>query len=283
MIAILAALLMAALLSMPALAAEEPLGTVPSMLTSWSGRGALLDESTLGDAAADALRFVSGADVAIVSGGDIPDNALQPGPRTGEEVEEAFEEDRTVGISQLSIRELKELLEACLSHITVDLDSKELDETVSVFGGFPQVSGITFRFDALAAPGERVLWIKGEDGKRLDLTDGETQLTVAASEYLLSGGWEVPAHDYEPLGLTYVEAMEAFLSSGVTMDYTRVHRISMAGGSAATIIDAIPTWAIAGFVILIGLYGFIRSTRRRQMGANQWDERWDDPNDKPLL
>ena len=280
---ILAALLLAALLSAPVLAAEEAVGAVPCLLTSWSGRGALTDESNLGDAAADALRFVSGADAAIVCGGDIPDNALQPGLRTREEIREAFAEDRTIGVTALSVLEFKKLLESCVSHITVDLDTKKLDEEASAFDGFPQVSGITFRFDALAEPGERILWIKAEDGTKLPLDDDSTVLTVAASDYLLAGGYGGPKQETEALGFTYSDAMAAYIASGITTDYTRVHRMAMAGGNTETIIGLIPPWAIVLFVVAIGLYGYLRSKRRREVGANEWDERYEDPNDRPLL
>lgn len=257
--------------------------SVPCMLTSWSGRGSLLDESTLGMAIADALLFVSDADFAIVPGGDIPDNALQPGPRSRIEIEDAFAHDRTVGVCRVSARELTQMLELCISHITVDLETKQLDMAVSPSAAFPQVAGLSFRFDALAEPGKRILWIKDASGQKLSLDSDDTVFTLAASEFFLQGGYGTSPCCYETLGCCYSDAMETFLSSGTATDYTRIHRITMIGGNTDTIIESFPPWVYILFVTLLGLYGALTASRRRRMGDTKWDERIQDSNDRPLL
>lgn len=244
----------------------------------------MIDESSLGNAAADAVRFAAGTDVAIVNGGDIPDNALQPGMQDAQAVREAFGQDRTIAVCTLSYRQLRELLESGVSRITVDSETGELLKEQSAFGGFPQISGITMRFDATALPGERIMWIKIDGGTAIDLDSDDKYLTVAASEYLLSGGYEAPpTQDHMPLDMTLSQAMSAFIASGVSTDYTRVDRISMAGGRTNAIINYVPIGALIALAALLAVAGVFKQTHRRKMGQKNWDERYYDKNDRPLM
>ena len=280
---IIAALLSAVLLCAPVSAAET-VGNVPCMLTSWSGRGTLLDESSLGCAASDAVRLILGTDVAIVNGGDIPDNALQPGTQDEDAVRNAFANDRVLATAHISAGELFEILEAGVSHIIVDNESGELLTQESMFEGFPQVSGFSFRFDAAAEPGNRVLWVKLDDGRKLTRGDGDTKLSLAASEHLLSGGYEFPVDtEWTAAGKTLSQVMAEYISAGVSEDYSKVHRVSMVGGQTNSIISRIPAGAVLALLILLGAAGGLRQYRRRKSGDNNWDERYCDRTDKPLM
>jgi hypothetical protein len=281
--AVLSLALMAGVVGMSALA-EETVGTVPCQLSSWSGDGAMIDESTLGDAAADALRYVSGADVAIVCGGDISDNALRPGQTTREEINDAFTEDREIAVCTVTVEQFCHIVEAGISHIQVDYDTGALTED-SAFAGYPQVAGFQFKFDALAEVDQRIMSLTLDDGTKLDPEDDQTTITLAAPEYILDGNDGFPVVErYTPLNMTYSDAFAVYVASGeMTTNYTRVSRIHMVDVSSKTIISETPVAAVAVIIACCALYGLITKKRRKDVGDFRWDEREYDPNDKPLM
>ncbi len=269
------------LLAMPVYAANDT-GIIPCLLTSWSGRGAMVSESNLGDAAADALRMATGTDAAIVSGGDIPDNALQPGECSRQDVEAAFTNDRKIAVCEMSYSEFADLLEAGVSHITLN-ENGELDIEASAYEGFPQVSGITFRFDALAEPGGRIMQISMENGETIDPEDDDTMLMVAASDFLLGGGYDTVPHEYMETDLNYSDAMMAYITDGITVNYTSANRIRMAGDRSDTIISRIPAPVIPVLLLVTGIWGYVQNKRRRAIGDYKWDERYNDFHHRPLM
>jgi 5'-nucleotidase len=152
------------LLAMPAaLAASgngtELAGTVPRLLTATSDKNARCVECTMGDAVADAVRKYLGADIAIVNGGDLKAN-LPGGEITWDELRSAFAEDRPLATAIVTVRQLREILEAGVSHIRMNA-SERIDEPSSVYDGFPQISGFTLYYDASAPVGQRVHRMRG--------------------------------------------------------------------------------------------------------------------------
>ena len=165
-------------------------GTVPQLLTAISDKDARSLECTLGDAVADAVRVSLSTDIAIVCGGDLVHNLL-PGEITYDGLIAAFKEDRPLAVVNVTPKELRVLLEAGLSHITLD-KTESIDSAASAYDGFPQISGFTLSYDASSPPGERVHEIR-LGGKTLKLDDDQTILRLAATGFMLDGGYSLPA------------------------------------------------------------------------------------------
>lgn len=244
-----------------AMAAE--IGTTTEALSSNSGAGACSDDSTLGYALADAVRLAAGAQVAIVNGGDLENRVLSAGAQTTESIRAAIAGDRTVAAAELTPRELRALLESGVSHMRVDMDTSKILHEESEFGGFPQVSGISFCYDVAAPVGERILWIKLDGEGELDLEDDETRITVAATSYLFGGGYEAPeTAEYTELSLTLSQALETYVAGGITTRYRSVDRMSIAGTNEDSIISHIPLGVLVMLVVLFAAGNGIRQMRK---------------------
>jgi 5'-nucleotidase len=63
-----------------------------------------------------------------------------------------------------------------------------IDHELSPAGRFLQVSGFSFVYDPAAPVGERVVSIALDDGRLLALDDNTTILSLAGSNYVMTGG-----------------------------------------------------------------------------------------------
>lgn len=249
-----------AALSVTALAYEPDalLGEVAELLQGTNEPGAEISGQPLGYAAADALRAAAGAELAIVNGGDLAHN-LQGGEATWADVQAVFYEDREVGLAEVTPAQLKSLLEAALSNLVTGEDDCLILEQ-SKHPGFVQPGGFTYEADGSAAPGDRVRAIELASGQTLDLTDDETVYTLAASCYMLSGGYEMPAISHEPLGFTLAEALADAISAG-TLTAVADERVTIVGTADSRIIDLFPIGIIILAAVLIGMFNFKKNTR----------------------
>lgn len=223
-------------------------GTVPRILTAVSERDARYLECTFGDAAADAVKFALGTDLAIVCGGDLVHNLL-PGEITYNELKAAFREDRPLAVIDVTPKDLRVILEAGLSHVTLD-ETEKIDGAASAYDGFPQISGFTLSYDTTAPPGERLHEVK-VNGKQISLEDETTVYTLAATEFMLSGGYGLPPVDGAVVSkLTLSEAMAMYLNHEMP-DYSqtgrRIHPMGAQNGS----LSALYPMGISLVVILL--------------------------------
>ncbi len=240
-------------------------GSTTEALSSNSGSGACLDESALGDALADAVRYTVGADIAIVCGGDIDGSELPAGEQTEETIRNAVAADQALALTELTPKELYEILETGVSQIVIDPETTEILHEESEFYGFPQVSGITFLYDAGAPVGSRILWIKLSDGERLDPEDDTMVLTVAASERMLSGEYGYPKKEYSVLELTLTNALSNYVSNGITIRYANEDRMSIHGTSEDTMITHIPIGILILLVVIFGAGNGVRQMRKNRI------------------
>ena len=226
-----AALLTAVCVALPLLRAAaqagEPIGRVPTLLGASGLNDAQYEECALGDALADSVARCVECDVVILNGGDLTGN-LQPGETTRAMLEECIIPDRQIVTVKISPRRLAELLEAALSHVALSPD-RTYTLPDARHGAFPQVSGMEFIYDPAAQTGQRLIRITLA-GKSLDLSDGEDILTLAATSYMLDGGYGMPpVSGYSATGKTLTDAMEAYIRDGLA-DYGRLgNRIRAAG------------------------------------------------------
>lgn len=188
---------------------DEVVGTISSLIRGNAGLGSEISETALGDVAADALRSVSQCDIAIVNGGELLSN-LQVGDRTWLEILAIFEENKTVGIAQITAAQLWEILEYGVSFASLG-ENQKIDAESSAFKGFPQVSGVEFKYDLSAPAGERIQYILVHDTP-VDREDGETRFSLCATVFMLKGGYGYPVIDCESMEIGLADALAAYMS-----------------------------------------------------------------------
>jgi 5'-nucleotidase / UDP-sugar diphosphatase len=132
------------------------------------------EEATMGNLIADAMRAVTGADVAIMNGGGIrADRTYDAGTKL----------TRRDILTELPFGNVTVVTELPGSQLLLALENG-VSQVEKGAGRFPQVSGMTFAFDASAAPGSRVSEVM-VGGAPLD----ESKLyKVAVNDYILGGG-----------------------------------------------------------------------------------------------
>lgn len=251
-------------------AEDEVVGSIESAAFSNKDFGSLTDDSGLGAALADAAAYACGSDFALVNGGDLAGN-LRAGELTYGEICFALAQDRPLAVCELSAAQLRQLLELCLSHITVDTATLSIDREASAFAGFPQIAGFQVKYDASAPVGQRVVSVKAQD-EELDLADEASRFTLACTEYLLQGGYgELGfAPDYTPADQTESEALALYIrAGGMNADYTVSDRITVIGVTDNTIIDRL---GLRGLLLpvclLVVVFLSVRHRRRAQQTAD---------------
>ncbi len=128
-------------------------------------------ETNLGNLVADIMRETTGADVALTNGGGIR-ASIPAGPVTLGDVYTVLPFDNTLIGIEISGAQLLAALEYGVSQWPVD------------WGGFLQVSGLSFAFNPNNPPGERVLSVT-VGGRPLD---PDAVYKVATNDFLASGG-----------------------------------------------------------------------------------------------
>lgn len=128
-------------------------------------------ESELGNLAADAFRWRTGADIAVCNGGDLR-TSLPAGDITRRDIMSVMPFGNTIQVAEVSGKAIREMLE----HSVFGYPAS--------FGGFLNVSGMTFSFDPALPIGQRVsdIYVKDEP-----LDDNKTY-TLAATDFILAGG-----------------------------------------------------------------------------------------------
>ena len=130
-------------------------------------------ESNLGNFLADVYRHSVGADCALVNSGGIrSDSTYGPGDLTKKDILSILPFENTLVKVRLTGAHIKRLLEHGVSAAGQE------------DGRFPQVSGLSFTYDASLPVGARVTSIELA-GKAID---SATSYTLAVSAYLLGGG-----------------------------------------------------------------------------------------------
>ncbi|MGE0126789.1 MAG: bifunctional UDP-sugar hydrolase/5'-nucleotidase [Blastocatellales bacterium] len=132
-------------------------------------------ETNLGNLVTDAFRQTLGADVALLNGGSIRANTtLAPGPVTKRDTIAILPFGNPVVKIEVSGTALRAALENGVSRIVEEEES----------GRFPQVSGLSFTFDARKPAGSRVTEVT-INGQPLD---GKKNYSLALTPYLANGG-----------------------------------------------------------------------------------------------
>ncbi len=131
-------------------------------------------ESAMGDLIADAMRWATGADIAIANGGGIR------GDRTYDAGTVLTRRDI---LTELPFGNSTVMVEIPGSQVLAALENG-VSQVEKGAGRFPQVSGLEFVYDPTAPAGSRIVSVKvnGED------LDPDKLYKVAANNYILAGG-----------------------------------------------------------------------------------------------
>ncbi len=153
---------------------DKPVGNTTVMLDALQKTNRN-QESNLGSYILDAFRQFTNADVALINGGSIRSNATYgPGAISKRDVISILPFETPIVKLEVTGAMLRAALEHGVSRVGIETE----------FGGFPQVSGLRFSYDARKAPGSRVteVTVNGQP-----LNDKKTY-SLAVGEYLAKGG-----------------------------------------------------------------------------------------------
>ena len=141
----------------------------------------------------------------------------------------------------------------------IDPTDEKIDRAASDYGGFLQVSGFSFRYDASAPVGARVLSVRLDGGEALDLTDGTSSIAAASTEEVLAG------LGGEKLDLTLADALWKSLGEHDALPVSTDKRITVLGTRDGAIVGGIlPVPAVAaGALALAAALAFSGRRLRR--------------------
>lgn len=239
---------------------------LPSLSQAEPGSG----NCAIGSLVADVAAFAADAQLAVINGGDLAGDIPQ-GVVSRENASAVFANDRGLAKTELTPYQLKGLLEQLLSYITMDMNTEVINREDSDFGGFPNVSGFTLRYDASAPAYGRVLSVTLPDGTPLDLDDTETVYSLAGSEVLLSA---YLGNAYSPLDVTLSGALYAYLESeGSTLTALDWDRVTAIGTAENTLVSALskPVLFISAAIIIAVFYLMGRRLARRPGDIGAWE------------
>lgn len=180
---------------------KQPVGVTQTELDSRRGQ-VRRRETAMGNLIADAVRDYVKADLAIVNGGGIRGDKIYAAGATltRRDVANELPFTNTATLTELKGADILAALENGVS----DVENNA--------GRFPQISGMTFTFDARRPKGQRVLNVT-VGGRPLDTS---ATYRVATNDYMLGGG-----DGYAALskGRTVIDGSGGMLLSNVVMAY----------------------------------------------------------------
>jgi 5'-nucleotidase len=147
-------------------------------------------ECNLGNLITDAMRWETGAQIAITNGGGIRANI--PDAPTPEDMALETPEEITLGevLTVLPFGNLVSTMELAGADVVVALENG-VSRVEEGSGRFPQVSGIRYSFDPGQPAGSRIVSVEvqGEDGEYAPI-DPEATYTVVTNDFTRRGGDE---------------------------------------------------------------------------------------------
>ena len=128
-------------------------------------------EAELGNICADSFRWRTGADIAVVNGGGLRSD-LPAGDVTRGDIMAIFPFGNTIQVAEIKGKTIREMLEHAVFAYPAS------------FGGFLDISGMTYSYDPTQMIGHRVGDIYIGD----ELLDEEKTYKMASNDFLFSGG-----------------------------------------------------------------------------------------------
>lgn len=268
-------IIITAFFAVPSLAYEDgdTVTTLSSLINGKASQGSVYSETALGDIASSALLYVSGADAAIVCGGDLH-AVLAAGDVTWADILAVFPDNKKVATCKVTSAQLFAMLEHGIGYVVIGEDEKT-DKEASAFDGFPQVAGITMEYDVSAEPGKRIKYAYIGD-RAVAKYDHQTVFTICATEEMLSGGFGYDAYDYEPMEEGLADCLARFLKEGEYTASTVSSRRMVTLGTVDT--PLIPRGVLFMVGLFICLCCYISSKARRRAAPDRSLNSYIDPN-----
>ncbi len=170
------------------------------------------EDTELGNLCADAFRNYTDADIAVINGGGIR-GQIPEGDVTYGDIMQIFPFGNSVDVIKIDGKTIREMLE------------NSVKAYPAPFGGFLQVSGMTFEFDPDKPAGSRVGAIYVDNAP----IDENKTYTLALSSFLTQGGDEYTMLKDCPLAGVYGSAEDAMVDYlnqyGVNPDSVAIGRI----------------------------------------------------------
>lgn len=243
----------------PATAEEYTLEPAPVAMEQQSP---YVSQCQLGSLTADAVRALADSDIAVVNTGELTQN-IGRGVLTEEDIRGVFARDRELATAEITPTQLWAMLERSVSQVEVDPATERFTATEHGFEGFLQISGFSFRYDATAYPGEKVLSVT-VNGAELARDDAEPVLSLCATVYMLDGGYGYDPAPYTSLGATLGDALTAYIRTHPAFETGDETRIGVIGARETMISGLLPRWMLlAGSLMLILCLGVFGGNLRR--------------------
>lgn len=266
---VLSAVILCALFLLPAAyAADGAEGVLGTSARSMSPKqtaqsyGARLQETALGNLAADGMREASGARIAIACGGNLV-KALGGGAITREDVRAVFAEDERIGVVEMTADCLFDVLEEAVGQVRID--EREWLDADSGFDGFPQISGFSFTYDASQLAGRRVRTVRLDDGTALS-RGSEQLLTAALPESMTDGTLGFSMLKGLPVRYSGTQAQALADHIGALGEVTppKTGRITVLGTAERTIYSTFHVGSVLPYVIILILLIRLPGLRGRE-------------------
>jgi 2',3'-cyclic-nucleotide 2'-phosphodiesterase (5'-nucleotidase family) len=225
--------------------------------------GAKVEETSLGDFVADALRLQSGTDVAVIPGSHLI-KSLPGGDITAADVTALFDGNAAIGIFQMSEAQLYSLMELSVAQSTINA-AEQLDANAeSDF--FLQISGFTMVYDVSQPAYEKVKAITMTNGKSIH-ADGEARIAIAMPIELMDAAVQkgiivettmtALAGDEAGLVTAYIESHSTLLTR------PKRDRIETIGTRDNTLFEQLNGPVLLPYVILLALLFSMMRNRYR--------------------
>ena len=140
------------------------------------------------------------------------------------------------------------LLENAVGQVQVDPKTEHIAQDSPRNEDFCQISGFTFRYDASAPAGERVVSVRLDDGTELEREDGTSRISVTGPISLLG------AFDPQELDKTCADALWDYVSAHTELPEGEQGRITVLGARENMIVGMFPRWLlVVGIAVLAAL------------------------------
>lgn len=221
-----------------------------------------LTQCELGSVVADAFCDAGNSQIALVES-RLLSNDLNQGKVKRSDVQHVFAEVESLARASITPKQLYELLEHAVSKTEVDPSTEHIAEDSSLNDDFCQISGFTFRYDASAPAGSRVVWIRLNDGAELERDDVETKISVTAEESLLKD------FGSESIGMNCVDAVCDYLALHDDLPEGEQERIAIIGVRENMIIGMFPRWLL---IVGVGILAILLATSSMRLKLHQENE-----------
>ncbi len=251
---------------------RDTVGTLPLVLKAEGDVPEYTGQLSLGGAVADGAILLTGADAALIPQKDLLCNLLA-GEVTEEKLAMSVADNELVTVS-VSGKQLKEILEAGLSHLTLNDTTKRIDYEQSVFDGFPQVGGFTYEGDLSAPVGDRVVYITLDDGTELSLEDETEHVLFVTTAEVASGAYGYPKLEAHAVGSGERDALTAIIESGtLNAQYSVKNRLKLIGHTGDSLAGYYPVGIIAVAAIIVIMMTARSETGFIEMLRSRWSSR----------